>query len=191
MSSALHAELAGERPNTPSRGIAYVKTLEQIKAMGVDSREARLAVVFTTGDLVNSSDRKVVRWARRELGLSDLVSSVRRDFKDSRFFCADTEKPGHGVSLLRWLLIADGVAPDRSRVVVDVREEEEISYRWHRRYVFAAVLAVIVTVLALLFTSWLRDTVRVAAVLDGVRRRQNAGCRRSELINIYGVANAP
>ena len=71
--------------------------------------------------------------------------------------------------------------------MVDVREEEEVSYCRHRRYVFAAVLAVIVTVLALLFTSWLRDTVRVAAVLDGVRRRQNAGCRRSELINIYGV----
>jgi hypothetical protein len=165
MSSALQAEMTGERPNTPSPRIDYGKTLKQIKAMGIDSREVRLAVVFTRGDLVNSPHRKVVRWACRELGLSHLVSSVRRDFKDSRFFCVDTETRGHDVSLLRWLLIADGVAPARNRVVVDVREEEEISYRWHRRYVFAAVLGMIITVLALLFTSWLRDAVRLAAVI--------------------------
>jgi hypothetical protein len=135
-----------------SPGTEYGKMLERIKAMGVDPRAARLAVVFTRGDLVNQPDRKVIRWARRQPGVGDLVRSVRRDFKDSRFFCADTGEHGHGASLLRWLLIADGVAPARSRVVVDVREEEESSYRWHRRYVFAAVLGVIVTALALIFT---------------------------------------
>jgi hypothetical protein len=151
--SALRAELGDERPNTPSPATDYDKTLKQIKAMGLDSRETRLAVVFTRGDLANSSGRKVVRWARRELELSNLVSSVRRDFKESRFFCADSGKHGHGVvSLLRWLLVADGVAPVRNRYVINVREEEEISYRWHRRYVFVAVLALIITVLALLLT---------------------------------------
>jgi hypothetical protein len=136
-----------------SPGTDYDTMLEQIKAMGVDPREARLAVVFTRGDLVNQSDRKVVRWARRQPGAGDLVRSVRRDFKESRLFGADTGEHGHGASLLRWLLAADGVAPARDRVVVNVREEEESAYRWYRRCVFAAVLAVIVTVLALMFTS--------------------------------------
>jgi hypothetical protein len=30
--------------------------------------------------------------ARHELGFDDLVNSVRRDFKESRFFCADVDK---------------------------------------------------------------------------------------------------
>jgi hypothetical protein len=148
--SALRAELGDERPNTPSPATDYDKTLKQIKAMGLDSRETRLAVVFTRGDLANSSGRKVVRWARRELELSNLVSSVRRDFKESRFFCADAVR-GDGTSLLRWLLIGEGVAPARNRVVVDLRDEQERSYRWHRRSIFAAVLAVVITMLVLLF----------------------------------------
>lgn len=159
MPSALHVGPGGERPDISSSGIGYYKALEQIKAMGLESREVRLAVVFAQGDRVDSPDRKIARWARRALGLGDLVNSVRRDFKESRFFCADVDKYSHSASLLRWVLVADGVALARNRVVVDVREEEEISYRWHRRYVFAAVLAVISMVLALLFAyRWLRNS---------------------------------
>jgi hypothetical protein len=169
MPSALQAGPGGERPDIPSSGIGYYKALEQIKAMGLDSREVRLAVVFAQGDVVNSPHRKVVRWARRELGLGDLAGSVRRDFKESRFFCTDVDKHSHSASLLRWLLIADGVAPARNSVVVDVREEEEISYRWHRRYVLAAVLAVIITMLALLFTSSLRNAVLAVGRLSTTR----------------------
>ncbi len=169
MPSALHAGPGSERPDIPSSGIGYGKALEQIKAMGLESREVRLAVVFAQGDRVDSPDRKVGRWARRELGFGDLVNSVRRDFKESRFFCADVDKYSHSASLLRWVLVADGVALARNRVVVDVREAEEISYRWHRRYVFTAVLAVIIMVLALMFTSWLRNA---------ARSRTAAGCPR-------------
>jgi hypothetical protein len=153
MPAVLPAEVGDERPNTPSPGADYGKAIKQIKAMGLDSRETRLAVVFTHGNLVNSPDRKVVRWARRELGLGDLVRSARRDFKESHFFCADAEAQAHSANLLRWLLAAEGVTPARNRIVIDVRGEEEIAYRWHRRYVFVAVLIVIGAVLPLLFTS--------------------------------------
>jgi hypothetical protein len=169
MPSALHTGPGSERPDMPSSGIGYRKGLEQIKAMGLESREVRLAVVFAQGDRVDSPDRKIVRWARRELGCGDLVNSVRRDFMESRFFCADVDKYCHNASLLRWVLAADGIALARNRVVVDVRAAEETSYRWHRRYVFTAVLAVIITVLALLFTSWLRNA---------AHSRTAAGCPR-------------
>jgi hypothetical protein len=148
--SARQAELGRERSSTPSPGIDHGNTLNRIKTMGIETQDARLAVVFARGHLVNSPERKVVRWARRELGLGDLVSSVRRDFKESRFFCADAVR-GDGTSLLRWLLIGEGVAPARNRVVVDLRDEQERSYRWHRRSIFAAVLAVVITMLVLLF----------------------------------------
>jgi hypothetical protein len=160
MPSALHAGPGSERPDMPSSGIGYCKALEKIKAMGLEYREVRLAVVFAQGDRVDSPDRKVVRWARRELGFGDLVNSVRRDFKECRFFCADVDKYSHSASLLQWVLVADGVALARNRVVVDVRKAEEISYRWHRLYVFTAVLAVIIIVLALMFTPWLRNAAR-------------------------------
>jgi hypothetical protein len=153
MPPVLPAEVGDARPNTSSPGVAYGKAIKQIKAMGLDSRETRLAVVFAHGNLVNSPDRKVVRWVRHELGLGDLVSSARRDFKESHFFCADAETHAHSANLLRWLLAADGVTLARNRIVIDVRAEEEIAYRWHRRYVFVAVLAVIGAVLVLLFTS--------------------------------------
>jgi len=175
MPSALHAGLGCERPDISSTDIGYDKALEQIKAMGLESRDVRLAVVFAQADRVDSPDRKVVRWARRELGLGDLVNSVRRDFKESRFFCADVGKYSHSASLLRWLLVADGVALARNRVVVDVREEEEISYRWHRRYVFATVLAVMIMVLALPFTSWLRNAAR-SRTAAGCPRLADRGC---------------
>ena len=148
------------RPSMPSSGIpsssgpsssgsGYDLALGKIEATGLDSHDVRLAVVFTQEDLAGWPERKVVRWASRELGLGELVSAVRRDFKESRFFCASADNHGTAAGLLRWLLIADGVAPARSRVVVDVRQEEETSYCWHRRYVFAAMLAVIAAGLAL------------------------------------------
>jgi hypothetical protein len=178
MPSALHAGPGSERPDMPSSGIGYRKCLEQIKAMGLDSQEVRLAVVFAQGDRVDSPDRKVVRWARRELGLGDLVNSVRRDFMESSFFCADVDKYCHNASLLRWVLAADGVALARNRVVVDVRAAEEISYRWHRRYIFTAVLAVIITVLALILTSWLRNAAH-SHTAAGCPRLADSACYTS------------
>lgn len=94
--SALHAGREASYRKYPSSGVGYYKTLEQIRAVALDSREVRLAIVFTQGDLVNSPDRKVARWARCQLGLGDLVSSVHRDFKENRFFCADVDKIATG-----------------------------------------------------------------------------------------------
>lgn len=79
--------------------------------------------------------------------------------------------------------------------MVDVREEEEISYRWHRRYVFAAVPGVIITVLALLFTLGLRNVARSlrAAVHGspiGSREMLPTGSRVSLYVNTMTAEQA-
>jgi hypothetical protein len=124
---------------------AYERDRRLIEATGVPAGEARLAIVFTESALPDASSGRLARWARRELGLGDLVRSARRDFKECRFFAA--AQPAHeeasrapAASLMRWLLAPDGIAPSPSRVVTDFRAARERSYRWQRRYVFASMV---------------------------------------------------
>jgi hypothetical protein len=79
------AELAGQRAAGPSPDQAY-QAYQQIEAMGVRLREARLAVTFSRADLIDAPGGDVAEWARRELGLSNLIISAAQNFKEARFF---------------------------------------------------------------------------------------------------------
>lgn len=84
--------------------------------MGVPQREARLAVAFSRADLMGRSDGDVAEWARRDLGLSNLVISAGQNFKEAGFFrTAAGPEPGVPVDgsiavLLRWVLTGTRLA---------------------------------------------------------------------------------
>ena len=92
----------------------YHRTYQQIEEMGVVLSEARLAVVFSHADQIDRPEG-VAAWARRELGLGNLVTSARQNFKETGFFCtAAVAGPERGAEksvdksiarLLRWVLV--------------------------------------------------------------------------------------
>ena len=144
----------GDRPAGASPYQAYGQARRGMAEMGFAARETRLAFVVTGGALTDASSRRASRWIR-ELGLRDLVRSVRHDFKAWHFFRApelvqDEVLHESAAPLVRWLLKGEGISPAPCRVVTDVSAAQERSYQWHRRYVFAAVAASAV-LLALLF----------------------------------------
>jgi hypothetical protein len=91
----------------------YHRTYQQIEEMGVALGQARLAVVFSHADQIERPD-DVAGWARRELGLGNLVTSARQNFKETGFFCtaavagpkcaAEKSVDKSIARLLRWVL---------------------------------------------------------------------------------------
>jgi hypothetical protein len=109
------AELGSLRSAAPSPDLAYQQTHQQIEAMGVQLKKARLAVVFSRADLIGTADADPVGWARKELGLGNLVRSTTQNFKETRYFrtAAVMDPGGHMdesiATVLRWVLARDGV----------------------------------------------------------------------------------
>jgi hypothetical protein len=109
------AELATMRSVAPSPDLAYQQTYQQIEAMGVRLRTARLAVVFSRGDLTGMPDGDVAEWASGELGLGNLVRSVHQNFRETYFIHtaavmgADGAVHGSVASLMHWILARDRV----------------------------------------------------------------------------------
>ena len=82
--------------------------------MGVPLKRARLAVVFSRADLVDTPGGDVAVWAADELGLGNLVRSVRLNFNETCFFhtaAVMTDGVMHRSvpALIRWVLARDGV----------------------------------------------------------------------------------
>jgi len=103
------AELKAVRSAAPSPDLAYQQAHQEIEAMGVRLRKARLAVVFSRADLTGPAGMDVAEWASAELGLGNLVRSARLTFGQACFFhtaavmsdgVMDESVPG----LLRWVL---------------------------------------------------------------------------------------
>jgi hypothetical protein len=113
------SELAAVRSQAPSPDLAYQQTHQQMEAMGVRLKKARLAVVFSRADLLDPSNgQSVAEWAGETLGLGNLVRSVRHEFGEIEFFrtasvLADGDLHPSMVKLTRWLVSSDGITmPD-------------------------------------------------------------------------------
>jgi hypothetical protein len=111
------AELAAVRSQAPSPDLAYQQTHQQMEAMGVKLKKARLAVVFSRADLLPSADdQPVEEWARDTLGLDNLVRSVRHQFGEIEFFRTASVRDDAGdlhpsvIELTRWLVSRDGIS---------------------------------------------------------------------------------
>jgi Double-GTPase 2 len=109
------AELAPLRSTAPSPDLAYQQTYQQIEAMGVRLRAARLAVVFSRADLTGVPAGDVAAWASGELGLGNMVRSVRQNFRETCFINTAAVMAKDGTmhesvaALLRWMLARDRV----------------------------------------------------------------------------------
>ena len=109
------AELSAVKSIAPSPDLAYQQTHQQIEAMGVPLKKARLAVVFSRADLIGLPDSDVAEWARNELGLGNLIRSATQNFKQTGYFrtAAVTEAGGHVhksiAELMDWVLTREGV----------------------------------------------------------------------------------
>jgi hypothetical protein len=110
------AELKAVRSAAPSPELAYQQAHQEIEAMGVRLKKTRLAVVFSRADLIGTRGDDVATWATDELGLGNLVRSVRLNFREACFFhtaavmadgVMDTSIP----ALLRWVLARNGINP--------------------------------------------------------------------------------
>jgi hypothetical protein len=108
-------QLGPVRSVAPSPDLAYQQTHQQIEAMGVPLKKARLAVVFSRADLIGLPDGDVTEWARQELGLGNLIRSTTQNFKEARYFRTAAIMDGHGilhqsvVELMAWLMAREGV----------------------------------------------------------------------------------
>jgi hypothetical protein len=107
------AELEAARSAAPSPELAYQQTYQEIEAMGVQLRKARLAVVFSRADLIDEPAGDVASWARDELGLGNLVRSARLNFREACFFhtaAVMTDGIMHESipALMRWVLARNG-----------------------------------------------------------------------------------
>lgn len=95
--------------------LTYHHVIEEIQDMQVPVHKARLGVVLSRADLINSDGQgDVETWMQAELGLGNLVRSARLNFREVRFFrtAAIIEKKGLDESispLLRWVLSGNGV----------------------------------------------------------------------------------
>lgn len=109
------AALGSDRSAAPSAELAYQQTHQQIEAMGVRLRKARLAVAFSRADCFDAPAGDVAEWARAELGIGNLIRSVRQNFLEARFFNTAAVMAEDGTmhesipALLRWVLASDGV----------------------------------------------------------------------------------
>jgi hypothetical protein len=110
------AELKAMRSAAPSPELAYQQAHQEIEAMGVRLKKARLAVVFSRADLIGTPGDDVAAWATDELGLGNLVRSVRLNFREACFFhtaavMADGVMDSSIPALLRWVLARNGINP--------------------------------------------------------------------------------
>jgi Double-GTPase 2 len=108
------AGLETVRSTAPSPEVAYALAHQEIEARGVPLRKSRLAVVFSRADLTDDVTGDVATWARDQLGLGNLVRSVRLNFGEACFFhtaavLADGVMHESIPALLRWVLAADGI----------------------------------------------------------------------------------
>jgi hypothetical protein len=113
--SGVQAELGSARSDAPSPDLAYQQTHQQIEAMGVELKKVRLAVVFSRADLIGMPTGDVAEWARRELGLGNLIRSTTQNFKQTGYFRTAAIVGAGGVmdksiaELMRWLMAGEGV----------------------------------------------------------------------------------
>jgi len=110
------AELKAVRSAAPPPELAYQQAHQEIEAMGVRLRKARLAVVFSRADLIGVPGDDVAAWATDELGLGNLVRSVRLNFREADFFhtaavLADGVMHPSIPALIRWVLGRNGIDP--------------------------------------------------------------------------------
>ena len=108
------AELKSVRSAALSPELAYQQAHQEIEAMGVPLRDARLAVVFSRADLMEVPAQDVATWARDELGLGNLVRSARLHFREASFFHTAAVMNGRDLHesispLMRWVLARNGV----------------------------------------------------------------------------------
>ncbi len=109
------AELSPLRSAAPSPDLAYQQTHQQIEAMGVQLRKARLAVVFSRADLIDAASGDVSEWARTDLSLGNLIRSATQNFKETCFFRTAAVMDSDGRidesigALLRWVLARERV----------------------------------------------------------------------------------
>ncbi len=109
-------ELAAVRSQAPSPELAYQQTHQQMEAMGIRLKKARLAVVFSRADLLEPlNGQRVGDWAQESLGLGNLVRSVRHQFGEIEFFRTASVLEDGGqlhasiLDLARWLVTGDGI----------------------------------------------------------------------------------
>jgi hypothetical protein len=107
-------ELAAIRSEAPV-SLAYETTAQEIEAQGQRLKKARLAVVFSRADLLDAPPGQPVDvWAEQELGLGNLVRSVRTQFGEVGFFrtasvlTSQDELHPSLLGLTSWLLNDDG-----------------------------------------------------------------------------------
>jgi len=110
------AELKAVRSAAPPPELAYQQAHQEIEAMGVRLKKARLAVAFSRADLIDGPGDDVAAWATDDLGLGNLVRSVRLHFGEARFFhtaAVMTDGVMHASvpALLRWVLARNGIDP--------------------------------------------------------------------------------
>ena len=121
LSAERQAELDPLRSTAPSPDLAYQQTYQQIEAMGVRLRTARLAVAFSRADMTGVPDGDVAEWAASELGLGNLVRSVRQNFRESCFVNTAAVMGKDGAvdasvaALMRWMLARDRVKLPKGR----------------------------------------------------------------------------
>jgi hypothetical protein len=111
--AARQAELELARSTAPSPDLAYQQTHQEIEAMGVQLKKVRLAVVFSRADLIDTPSGDVAEWAGSQLGLGNLVRSVRQNFKETCFLhtaavMADGAVHESVAALMRWVLAPEG-----------------------------------------------------------------------------------
>ena len=113
--AAAQAELSPARSAAPPPELAYQQTYQQIETMGVQTRKARLAVVFSRADLIGIPDGDVVEWARNELDLGNMIRSTAQNFKETRYFCTAAVMDADGLvheyiaELMQWVLARDSI----------------------------------------------------------------------------------
>ena len=103
------AELKTVRSAAPPPELAYQQAHQEIEAMGVRLKKARLAVAFSRADLIGAPGDDVAAWATDDLGLGNLVRSVRLNFGEAHFFhtaavMSDGVMHTSIPALLRWVL---------------------------------------------------------------------------------------
>ena len=100
----------------PSPELAYQQTHQQMDAMGVRLKKARLAVVFSRADVLEDINGQPAEdWATDTLGLGNLIRSARLEFGETAFFRTASVISANGdlhpslTQLARWLIAPDGI----------------------------------------------------------------------------------
>lgn len=113
--AAIRSKPAGN-DTVPSPELAYQQTHQQMEAMGVKLKKARLAVVFSRADILdNVNGESAEEWATDTLGLGNLIRSARLEFGETAFFRTASVISDSGelhpsiAELTRWLVAPNGI----------------------------------------------------------------------------------